>query len=82
MGNSVLRKHVRRILHELFVNNSWVYNYGPNKFPNFDGEDITPSDLDSEFDAEFDFLHNELGESENNVGLNSKQKKLPKLSKG
>jgi len=74
MGDSILRKHIREILFEFF-NNSWVYTYGPNKFPKFDGTETTPSVLDVEFDSEFNFMHDELEESENNVGLEKSCKK-------
>jgi hypothetical protein len=48
MDDSVLRKHIRKVISEFF-NNAWVYTYGPNKFPNFDGTDPkTPSDIDAE----------------------------------
>lgn len=59
MDDSILRKHVRKIISEFF-NNAWIYTYGPNKFPHFDGSDPkTPSDLDAEAD--------ELEEDEENI---------------
>jgi hypothetical protein len=62
MDVSILRKYIRSIIQE-YYNNTWVYTYGPNKFPYF--TDLsTPAELDAEFDKEFGFLHNELDESE------------------
>ena len=69
MGDFILRKHIREILSEFF-NNASVYADLPNKFPSFDGIAKTPSDLNAEFDSEFNFLHDELEESKVNDDLN------------
>lgn len=61
MDDFILRKHIKEVISEFF-NNSWVYTYGPNKFPKFDGSEKTPSDLDAEADS----LNDDLEEFEKN----------------
>lgn len=52
MSDFFLRKYIRAKLFE-YYNNAGIYAYGRNKFPYFDKEDITPSDLAAEFAEEF-----------------------------
>ena len=77
MGNYNLRKQIREILSEFF-NNSWVYTYGPNKFPRLDGNEKTPDDLNRDFDHKFNFLYDEIEESEENTGFKKSRKKVKK----
>jgi hypothetical protein len=79
MDDSILRKHIRKVISEFF-NNAWVYTYGPNKFPKFDDEPRTPSDLEAKFDSEFDSDDQNIGESEKNDGLKKPMKKVQKKS--
>ena len=76
MGNFILRKHIRKIINELF-GGAAVYAHGQNKFPYLDGTDATvPSDLSAEFQSELATLPNEIGEfSESEEKDNSIDKK-------
>lgn len=77
MGNFILRKHIRKIINELF-GGAAVYAHGPNKFPYLDGTDATtPSDLSAEFQSELAPLPNEIEEfSEADEKDNSIDKKV------
>ena len=77
MSDFILRQKIRKILSEFF-NGDWVYAYGPNEFPKSNGDIQNPSDLDAKFDSEFNFIHNELEENEENVGLKNLNKKVKK----
>ena len=57
-----LRIKIRKIISE-YYNNQVVYPETPDRFPKFDGTNTTPSDLDGEFDSEFN-AENEIGENE------------------
>lgn len=72
MNKLALRNHIKKVISEFF-NNSWVYTYGPNKFPYFDDSNKTPDDLDSEFDEKFNSELDEFGE---NIDLEKSKKKL------
>lgn len=74
MNDSILRNNIRCIISE-FMNSAWVYAYGPNKFPKLDGSNKTPSELDVEFDSDYNFYNDELEEIENNTDLEASQKK-------
>lgn len=85
MGNSILRKQVRKIISEFF-NNQVVYADSHTKFPKFDGSEKTPSDLDMEFQAEFGSAPDAIEESEetpseNKTPSEDKSKKGQPISK-
>lgn len=72
MDKSLLRWIIRNILSETY--SGGIYTYGPNKFPYFT-DDKKPSELDVEFDKEFDFMHDEMGEIDQEDVKDDKVKK-------